>query len=95
MNVTKKLIFPFIFVLAFIAPQAGASEWYGDVTLGIGFTDAENGGIRQNAVVTRPMESSDTSTPLGLRKNRVAVYLLEILRFPSTAFVPWPKKILG
>ena len=67
MNVTKKLIFSVSFVLAFIAPQAGASEWYGDVTLGIGFTDAENGGIRQNAVVTRPMESSDTSTPLGLR----------------------------
>jgi hypothetical protein len=67
MNILKKLIWPVIFVLVLIAPKAGATEWYGDVTLGIGFTDAENGGIRQNAVVTRPMESSDTSTPAGLR----------------------------
>ena len=52
MMVTKKLILPVIFVLAFIATQAGASEWFSDVTLGIGFTDAENGGIRQNAAVT-------------------------------------------
>ena len=67
MKVMRKLIWLAIFVSALIAPPAAVAEWYGDVHLGVGFTDADNGGIRQNDVVTRPMESSDTSTPLGLR----------------------------
>jgi hypothetical protein len=67
MKVTRKLIWPAIFVLALIAPHALAAEWYGDVHLGVSNTDADNGGIRQNDVVTRPMETSDTSTPFGLR----------------------------
>jgi opacity protein-like surface antigen len=67
MKVTRKLIWQAIFVLALIAPQAAVAEWYGDVQLGVSFTNADNGGIMQNRVVTRPMESSDTSTPFGLR----------------------------
>jgi hypothetical protein len=67
MKVTRKLIWHAIFVLALIAPQTAVAEWYGDMQLGVSFTDPDNGGIRQNGVVTRPMESSDTSTPFGLR----------------------------
>ena len=67
MKVTGKLIWLAIFILALIVPQAAFAEWYGDVQMGIGFTHVDNGGIRQNDVVTRPMESSDTSTSFGLR----------------------------
>jgi predicted porin len=67
MKVTRKIIWQAVLIVVLVAPQAAIAEWYGDVQLGLSFTDADNGGIRQNDVVTRVMESSDTSTPFGLR----------------------------